>query len=196
MATVVQQQHVFVRPAPVMKKISSAALGSKKRSREEVVVKSGAMMKKYSSEFEDYMKLEAKFLASTSEVSALHTMQQMRDVLIQVPALAVLTGKPRLLQMAKSKRSINPDRWSEQMARSFGKLIMTLVTSVRRFQSSKRLKMMNTSVSSPRNSVAAMQLLALAGANTALKKEKVEKSKLVVKIKIPEAMKSKKNETS
>ena len=82
------------------------------------------------------------------------------------------------------------------MARSFGKLIMTLVTSVRRFQSSKRLKMMNTSVSSPRNSVAAMQLLALAGANTALTKEKVEKSKLVVKIKIPEAMKSKKNETS
>ena len=119
----------------------------------------------------------------------------MRDILIQIPALSVLVGKPRLLQMAKSKRSINPGRWSEQMAKSFGKLIMTLVMSVKRFESSKRIKLMSTSVSSPRNSVAAMHLLALASAGSSSKKkeEKVEKkSSLVVKIKIPEEMKRQK----
>ena len=193
MATVIHQQPVFVRPAPVTKKISVPT--SKKRSREETVNKS-EMMEKYSSEFETYMKLEAKFLASTSEVSALNTFQQMRDLLIQVPAVSVLVGKNRLLQMAKSKRSINPGRWSEQMAKSFGKLIMTLVMSLRRFESTKRIKMMNTSVSSPRNSVAAMHLLALASAGSSSKKkeEKIveKKSSLVVKIKIPAEMRKKK----
>lgn len=191
MATVIHQQPVFVRPAPVSKKISV-----KKRSREEIVSTSETM-EKYSSEFAAYIKLEAKFLASTSEVSALGTMQQMRDILIQIPALSVLVGKPRLLQMAKSKRSINPGRWSEQMAKSFGKLIMTLVMSVKRFESSKRIKLMSTSVSSPRNSVAAMHLLALASAGSSSKKKKEEKEKkssLVVKIKIPEEMKRKKKE--
>jgi len=193
MATVIHQQPVFVRPAPVTKKISVPT--SKKRSREETVNKS-EMMEKYSSDFAAYIKLEAKFLASTSEVSALNTFQQMRDLLIQVPAVSVLVGKNRLLQMAKSKRSINPGRWSEQMAKSFGKLIMTLVMSLRRFESTKRIKMMNTSVSSPRNSVAAMHLLALASAGSSSKKkeEKVveKKSSLVVKIKIPAEMRKKK----
>jgi len=193
MATVIHQQPVFVRPAPVTKKISVPT--SKKRSREETVNKS-EMMEKYSSDFAAYIKLEAKFLASTSEVSALNTFQQMRDLLIQVPAVSVLVGKNRLLQMAKSKRSINPGRWSEQMAKSFGKLIMTLVMSLRRFESTKRIKMMNTSVSSPRNSVAAMHLLALASAGSSSKKkeEKIveKKSSLVVKIKIPAEMRKKK----
>ena len=67
MATVIHQQPVFVRPAPVSKKISV-----KKRSREEIVNRSETM-EKYSSEFAAYIKLEAKFLASTSEVSALGT---------------------------------------------------------------------------------------------------------------------------
>ena len=168
---------------------------SKKRSREETVNKS-EMMEKYSSDFAAYIKLEAKFLASTSEVSALNTFQQMRDLLIQVLAVSVPVGKNRLLQMAKSKRSINPGRWSEQMAKSFGKLIMTLVMSLRRFESTKRIKMMNTSVSSPRNSVAAMHLLALASAGSSSKKkeEKIveKKSSLVVKIKIPAEMRKKK----
>ena len=193
MATVIHQQPVFVRPAPVTKKISVPT--SKKRSREETVNKS-EMMEKYSSDFAAYIKLEAKFLASTSEVSALNTFQQMRDLLIQVPAVSVLVGKNRLLQMAKSKRSINPGRWSEQMAKSFGKLIMTLVMSLRRFESTKRIKMMNTSVSSPRNSVAAMHLLALASAGSSSKKKEEKtvekKSSLVVKIKIPAEMRKKK----
>ena len=75
MATVIHQQPVFVRPAPVTKKISVPT--SKKRSREETVNKS-EMMEKYSSDFAAYIKLETKFLASTSEVSALNTFQQMR----------------------------------------------------------------------------------------------------------------------
>ena len=195
MATVIHQQPVFVRPAPVSKNLKNSHVpSSKKRSREEIVSTS-EMMEKYSSEFEAYMKLEAKFLASTSEVSALHVMQQMRDLLIQVPAVSVLVGKNRLLQMAKSKRSINPDRWSEQMAKSFGKLILTLCMSVKRYNSTKRIKMMSTSVSSPRNSVAAMHLLALASAGSSSeekKEKKVEKkSSLVVKIKVPEEMKKK-----
>jgi hypothetical protein len=168
MATVVQRSGVFAHPAPV---------SANKRKREEI---NSVTTEKNNRDMAEWIKLEAKFLASTSEVSALNSMQQMRDMLIQIPALSVLIRKDRVLQLGKSKRSVNPDRWSAQMAKSFGKLIMTVVMSMKRIETSKRRKMVNISVASPRNSVAALQLLALATAGSSKKSKP-----LVVKIKKP-----------
>lgn len=184
MAMIVENQ--FVRPDPVMKKLvqehQRSVISSKKRPRENTTLV--VIREKYQDEMKEYLKLESRFLSTTSEVSALNSMQQMRDLLIQVPSLSVLVTKQRILQAGKSKRSINPERWSAVMAKSFGKLIMVLGMSMKRFESRKRIKTMTTtSVSSPRNSVAALQLLALAKAG--VKELEKEKTCLKIKIKVP-----------
>lgn len=79
-----------------------------------------------------YIGFESKFLKSRSETGAIHSLQEIARMFDDVPFLAGFIGKQRVLQMARSKRKVNPKSWSQHIAKTFGKLVMSHALATRK----------------------------------------------------------------
>lgn len=74
----------------------------------------------------EYVRFECELLGAKSELLILNALQNLTKLFRDAPAFSMMINKQRLIAIAQSKRVANPEKWTVDIAKTFGKL-MTVI---------------------------------------------------------------------